>query len=120
VLEAAARSADGWNGWGLDLDGFAGRAARLAQLTRASGREPAEVATTWGGIALVGANAAELRSLEDARGSGGKTMEIWRGTVDDLRRFRDGVAASGATWLILALAGPADRLELIADALGTR
>ena len=47
----------------------------------------------------------------------GGSLSIWRGTVDDLRRLRDRVAAAGATWMIPLAAGPADRLELIIETL---
>jgi len=52
VLGVAARVADAWNGWGLDAEAFAAKAARLEEL--AGGRQ---VAPTWGGIAIVGAEA---------------------------------------------------------------
>jgi alkanesulfonate monooxygenase SsuD/methylene tetrahydromethanopterin reductase-like flavin-dependent oxidoreductase (luciferase family) len=116
IVRAAARAADGWNGWQLDAEGFAQRSALLAASAQEKGRNPSDVTPTWGGIVLVGENAADLRSLETERASRKAPMDIWRGTRDDLRRFRDTLAASGATWMIAATAGPADRLELIADA----
>ena len=46
-------------------------------------------------------------------------MEIWRGTVDDLRVLRDAVAAAGVggAWLVAVAAGPPDRSALIAATL---
>ena len=117
VLGVAARSADGWNGWGLDDAAFADRAARLARLAGDVGREPRDVPPTWGGILLVGEDRAALEALEADRAAKGLSMTVWRGTAEALRRFRDSLGAAGATWLIAVAAGPADRLELIASSL---
>jgi alkanesulfonate monooxygenase SsuD/methylene tetrahydromethanopterin reductase-like flavin-dependent oxidoreductase (luciferase family) len=117
ALAAAARTADGWNGWGLDEETFLGRAGELAEHARAAGRDPRDVPPTWAGIVLVGRDAAELGRLETDRVAKGLPMEIWRGTTDDLRRFRDRLDAAGTTWLITLAAGPADRVDLIAAML---
>ncbi len=117
VLGVAARAANAWNGWGLDAEAFAARAAALAELVRDAGRDRAEVPPTWGGIALVGEDAADLAALEADRAEKGLSMGIWRGTVDDLRGFRDRLDRAGCTWLVATAAGPADRLELIASTL---
>jgi hypothetical protein len=55
--------------------------------------------------------------LERERAERGGSLDIWRGTVDDLRRVRDHVAGLGCTWMIPLAAGPADRVELIAATL---
>jgi alkanesulfonate monooxygenase SsuD/methylene tetrahydromethanopterin reductase-like flavin-dependent oxidoreductase (luciferase family) len=117
VLEAAASSAEGWNGWGLPDDAFIERAARLNELVRARGRDPADVPPTWGGIALVGRDAIELASLEADRERRRLPMEIWRGTVDDLRRLARRLRSAGTTWFIVVPAGPPDRVELVAGAI---
>ncbi len=117
VVQVAARTAGGWNGWGMRLEAFTERAGQLAAATREAGRDPAEVPPTWAAIALVGENAAELERLERERAERGGSLDIWRGTVDDLRRVRDHVAGLGCTWMIPLAAGPADRVELIAATL---
>jgi alkanesulfonate monooxygenase SsuD/methylene tetrahydromethanopterin reductase-like flavin-dependent oxidoreductase (luciferase family) len=117
VLKAAARSADAWNGWGLHDDAFLERTARLAELTRACGRDPGAVPPTWGGIVLVGQDAAELASLETDRRRRGLPMEIWRGTVEDLRRLMERLRSAGTAWFLAVPAGPPDRTELIARTL---
>lgn len=117
VLGVAARAADAWNAWGLDAEAFAARAGDLARLAQEAGRAPEEVPPTWAGIALVGEDDASLRRLEEDRAAKGISMQIWRGTVDQLRGLRDAVAAAGGTWLIAVAAGPPDRSELIADTL---
>jgi len=116
-IGVAARAADGWNAWGLDAATFEARAAELTRLAAGAGRDPAEVPPTWGGIMLVGRDDSELATLEAERAGRGLGMDIWRGTVDDLRRFRDRVQGVGSTWLVAVAAGPADRSELLATTL---
>ena len=117
AMGVAARAADGWNAWGLEADTFVARAGELAGLTTGAGRDPAEVPPTWAGIMLVGRDANELATLEAERAGKGLGMDIWRGTADDLRRFRERVEGVGATWLIAVAAGPADRSEFLAATL---
>jgi alkanesulfonate monooxygenase SsuD/methylene tetrahydromethanopterin reductase-like flavin-dependent oxidoreductase (luciferase family) len=120
ALRAAARAADGWNGWGLDVDTFVARAAELSRLAGEAGRDPAEVPPTWAGIMLVGRDGAELGALEAERAAKGLPMDIWRGTTDDLRAFHDRLTAVGTTWLVALAAGPADRAHLLAATLRDR
>ncbi len=116
VIAVAARVADAWNGWGLDGAGFAAKAERLREL--AAGRE---VTPTWGGIALVGSDADDLDRLRRAREEKGMSLEgVWTGTADELRWFADELQAAGATWFIVLPAGPADRLDVIAEAFRAR
>lgn len=111
AVDLAARVADGWNGWGLDADGFAARVQRL----RATGRD---VTPTWGGIAVVGEDRADLdRLLRDRAGRGLSAGDAWTGTVEDLRAFADRLASAGCGWAIFLPGGPADRLDLIARTL---
>jgi alkanesulfonate monooxygenase SsuD/methylene tetrahydromethanopterin reductase-like flavin-dependent oxidoreductase (luciferase family) len=111
AVDLAARVADGWNGWGLDADGFASRAGRL----RAGGRD---VAATWGGIAVVGEDRLDLdRLLGDRADRGLSAGDAWTGTAEDLRRFVDRLAEAGCAWAIFLPGGPADRLDLIARTL---
>jgi alkanesulfonate monooxygenase SsuD/methylene tetrahydromethanopterin reductase-like flavin-dependent oxidoreductase (luciferase family) len=117
VARTAARAADAWNGWGMRTDAFIGRAAQVADWAREAGRDPAEVPPTWAGIVLLGRDAAELGSLEERRAESGGSLDIWRGTIDDLRRLRDRVTEAGATWMVPLAAGPPDRLDLIAETL---
>jgi alkanesulfonate monooxygenase SsuD/methylene tetrahydromethanopterin reductase-like flavin-dependent oxidoreductase (luciferase family) len=117
AVRAAARAADAWNGWGMADDAFVARVAELAAETAAAGRGPSEVPATWAAIALVGRNADELARLEGERADKGGSLDIWRGTTDDLRRLRDRLEEFGVTWMIPLAAGPADRVELIAETL---
>jgi alkanesulfonate monooxygenase SsuD/methylene tetrahydromethanopterin reductase-like flavin-dependent oxidoreductase (luciferase family) len=113
VLAIAARTADAWNGWGQDPDAFASSVARLRAL--ADGRE---VAPTWGGIALVGEDRADLDRLLAERDERGLPRDgLWTGTVDDLLVFAGRLAEAGAAWCIVLPVGPPDRLELIAGTL---
>jgi len=113
VLAVAARSADAWNGWGLDAAGFAAKADRLREL--ANGRE---VAATWGGIALVGEDEADLRALIAARHGNGLSLEgVWTGTAEALTGFAGELQDAGAAWFVVLPVGPPDRLDLIARTL---
>jgi len=117
VARAAARAADAWNGWGMPTEAFTTRARQLADWASEAGRDPAEVPPTWAGIVLVGRDGAELGSLEKRRAESGASLDIWRGTTDDLRRLRDRVTEVGATWMVPLAAGPTDRSDLIAETL---
>jgi alkanesulfonate monooxygenase SsuD/methylene tetrahydromethanopterin reductase-like flavin-dependent oxidoreductase (luciferase family) len=117
AIRAAARAADAWNAWGLDPDAFEVGARELADRARDAGRDPAEVPPTWAGIVLVGRDTVELRTLEAERSGKGLPMSIWRGTVDDLRAFRDRLTAVGTSWFVALAAGPPDRVDLIARTL---
>jgi alkanesulfonate monooxygenase SsuD/methylene tetrahydromethanopterin reductase-like flavin-dependent oxidoreductase (luciferase family) len=113
VLAAAARQADSWNGWGIDADGFRTAAGTLARL--AEGRE---IGVTWGGIVLVGDDAADLDRLRAEREARGLTMDVWQGTAADLRSFAARLEDAGASWLIAQPVGGDERLELVAGILG--
>jgi len=87
----AAADADGWNGWGIDLDTFADLAADVRD------RGGANVELSWGGQVLIG------RTPEEAAaklGRHGHRPGLVHGTVDDLRRHFDGLAEAGATWAV--------------------
>jgi alkanesulfonate monooxygenase SsuD/methylene tetrahydromethanopterin reductase-like flavin-dependent oxidoreductase (luciferase family) len=111
AVDIAARVADGWNGWGLDADVFAAKAERL----RAGGRD---VLATWGGIAVVGKDRADLeRLLADRADRGLSAGDVWTGTADELRDFAHRLEDGGCAYAILLPGGPADRLDLIARTL---
>jgi alkanesulfonate monooxygenase SsuD/methylene tetrahydromethanopterin reductase-like flavin-dependent oxidoreductase (luciferase family) len=113
MVRIAGRVADGWNGWGLEADGFAAKAALLREA--AEGRA---VAPTWGGITLVARDRDELDSLLAARAEKGLSVgPVWSGTAEDLRAFASRLGDHGAEWAIFLPAGPADRVELIAETL---
>jgi alkanesulfonate monooxygenase SsuD/methylene tetrahydromethanopterin reductase-like flavin-dependent oxidoreductase (luciferase family) len=113
VIGVAARAADAWNGWGLDIETFSAKAALLRE--RAEGRD---VAPTWGGIALVGEDRPDLDRLLAARQKKGLSLEgVWAGTAAGLRVFVDALEELGAEWFIALPVGPADRLDLIARTL---
>jgi alkanesulfonate monooxygenase SsuD/methylene tetrahydromethanopterin reductase-like flavin-dependent oxidoreductase (luciferase family) len=117
AVRAAARTADAWNGWGMADAAFAARVTQLAAEAAGAGRDPTEVPATWAAIALVGRDRQELGKLEVQRAKKGGSLDIWRGTTDDLRRLRDRLDGLGVTWIIALAAGPPDRVELIAETL---
>ncbi|MFL5800035.1 MAG: LLM class flavin-dependent oxidoreductase [Actinomycetota bacterium] len=116
VVRLAGAVADGWNGWGASAESFARKATLLAEEAGAAGRE---AEPTWAGIALVGEDEAEAGRLATARRERGMTSDdVWIGGAERFAEHVAGLAASGATWVIVVAAGPADRAELIARASG--
>lgn len=111
VIRMAGRLADGWNGWGLAVDGFRERAEFLFQEADAAGRT---AEATWAGIVLVGEDDAETQDLLDRRKGRGMDDRIWAGTTAQLTAFFLGLEGAGATWAVLVPAGPKDRAALIA------
>jgi alkanesulfonate monooxygenase SsuD/methylene tetrahydromethanopterin reductase-like flavin-dependent oxidoreductase (luciferase family) len=112
VIATAARSADAWNGWAMDADRFAEAARELRRV--ADGRP---VSPTWGGIALVGRDAAELERLRADRNAKGLSMDVWQGDVPAFRTFADRLREMGCSWIVVLPVGGDDRLEVVAEAL---
>jgi alkanesulfonate monooxygenase SsuD/methylene tetrahydromethanopterin reductase-like flavin-dependent oxidoreductase (luciferase family) len=112
VIAAAARSADAWNGWALGAERFEESAEELRRLS--DGRS---VAPTWGGIALVGRDGAELERLRRERADRGLSMDVWQGDAAAFRSFADRLGAAGCTWLVVLPVGGDDRIEGVAEAL---
>ena len=108
VVRLAAREADAWNGWQMEPDAFAGKVRLLRDA--AGGRS---VRATWAGVALVGRDDTEVAELLGARRRRGLAARAWTGTVASLRARIVDLEGAGASWVVLALAGPVDRLELV-------
>jgi alkanesulfonate monooxygenase SsuD/methylene tetrahydromethanopterin reductase-like flavin-dependent oxidoreductase (luciferase family) len=89
AVRAAAAEADGWNGWGTDVAGFAADAAGVAP-----GRE-----LSWGGQVLVARTGAGAEAKLRAQGA---RPGLLAGTVDDLAHHLQGLAAAGASWAVCA------------------
>jgi alkanesulfonate monooxygenase SsuD/methylene tetrahydromethanopterin reductase-like flavin-dependent oxidoreductase (luciferase family) len=111
VVRIAGRSADGWNGWGLDPEAFRIKADLLSDVAAGVGRK---AEATWAGIVLAGADPAETRELAERRRVRGLDDEAWTGTTEELTAFLRELEATGATWAVIVPAGPADRRQLIA------
>jgi alkanesulfonate monooxygenase SsuD/methylene tetrahydromethanopterin reductase-like flavin-dependent oxidoreductase (luciferase family) len=115
VVRLAARLADGWNGWGMEPEGFAAKCELLREA--ADGRDPEP---TWAGIVLVGEDEVEAERLRAARREKGMVEEgVWIGGAERFAEFADALEQAGARWLIAVPAGPPDRPDVIASALGT-
>jgi alkanesulfonate monooxygenase SsuD/methylene tetrahydromethanopterin reductase-like flavin-dependent oxidoreductase (luciferase family) len=110
VVRMAGRIADGWNGWGLDADRFAGKVAVLREA--AEGRS---VTPTWAGIVLAGSDEAETGDLLEKRKARGIDDDAWVGTTEQLTAFLSEIRAAGSGWAVMVLAGPADRRSLVAE-----
>ena len=108
VLRLAARDADAWNGWQMEPDAFAGAAGLLQE--EAGGRG---IEATWAGVALVGRDDAEVADLLETRRRRGLIARAWAGTTGSLLARIGDLERAGAAWVVLALAGPRDRLELV-------
>lgn len=112
VIRIAGRTADGWNGWGLDVPAFERKTAVLAEEADRAGRA---VEPTWAGIVLVGRDREETARLLERRRARGMNDEAWVGTAEELAGFLRGLAEAGATWAALVHAGPRDRRALVAE-----
>ncbi|MGH2641238.1 MAG: LLM class flavin-dependent oxidoreductase [Actinomycetota bacterium] len=113
VIATAARSADAWNGWAMDADGFAGAVRELRRV--ADGRP---VFPTWGGIALVGRDGADLERLRAERSAKGLSMDVWQGDGAAFRAFADRLREVDCSWIVVLPVGGDDRVEVVAEALG--
>ena len=117
----AARDADAWNGWGLTPEELAAALLEVGRAAEEAGRDPAEVAGTWGGQILVAESAAEARALLARWGSGRPAEEVGRVVAGDpaavLGRLAE-LGEAGATWCVLApVGGPgAPMRALLAEA----
>jgi alkanesulfonate monooxygenase SsuD/methylene tetrahydromethanopterin reductase-like flavin-dependent oxidoreductase (luciferase family) len=112
LIAAAARSADAWNGWAMDAEGFEAAAGELRRL--AGGRL---VVPTWGGIVLVGTDEDDLERLREERRAKELSMDVWQGTADDFRSFADRLGEVGCSWIIVLPVGGDDRIQVVAGAL---
>ena len=112
VIGVAARSADAWNGWAMDVERFE---AAVGELRRLAGGRP--VAPTWGGIALVGTDEDDLERLREERRAKGLSMDVWQGSADDLRSFAVRLGEAGCSWVIVLPVGGEDRIDVVAEAL---
>jgi alkanesulfonate monooxygenase SsuD/methylene tetrahydromethanopterin reductase-like flavin-dependent oxidoreductase (luciferase family) len=118
AVRSAARLADGWNGWGLSLDVFEARLATLRREEHELGAGSGRVDATWGGVALVGRDGDELSALLERRTAAGRPPppDAWIVDVDGLVANLTHLRDAGAAWAILLLSGPADRVDLVAEA----
>jgi alkanesulfonate monooxygenase SsuD/methylene tetrahydromethanopterin reductase-like flavin-dependent oxidoreductase (luciferase family) len=113
VVRIAGSLADGWNGWGLSPQKFGDKAELLAQEAAAGGRE---LDATWAGIVLVGEDEVEAARLVEARTARGMSDGVaWAGSAERFVEHLHELADAGASWVILVLAGPAGRRELVAE-----
>ena len=114
VVRIAARSADGWNGWGVPPDAFEAKAAILTEEAGRVGR-PSVPTATWAGIVLVGEDEKEAAALAEQRAGSGVDALAWVGPAEEFAGYLEELAAAGAEWAILVLTGPPDRRDLVAE-----
>lgn len=110
TVRAAAREADGWNAWGIDLQAF----SRLVEVLRGeAGSRPVEA--TWGGVVVVGRDEDEARSLAERRRARRAEAEAFAGGPEALVGWLRDWEEAGAAWMILLAAGGMAPMELIGE-----
>lgn len=113
VVRMAGRVADGWNGWALAPDAFRAKAEILREEGDLAGRNPQ---ATWAGIVLVAEDQEEAgRLLAERKRRGMADGVAWAGPAEGFAGYLRELAAAGATWAIMVLAGPGDRRRLMAE-----
>ena len=110
VLEVAGRIADGWNGWGANLDAFVEDAAKVRSV---AGTRAFEI--SWAGqVMLAGTDEAAREALGDR-----DPTQFVTGGPETIRRGFSRAIEAGATHLIAALptAGRPGAYEALAEAI---
>ena len=103
AVRIAAEQADGWNRWGGGPESFAAAAERVRAEVVNAGRDPAAFTATWGGLAVLAPNAADVAAkVERLRGD---RPGIVRGDPPEVADQIAAYGAAGAAWVIL---GPID------------
>jgi alkanesulfonate monooxygenase SsuD/methylene tetrahydromethanopterin reductase-like flavin-dependent oxidoreductase (luciferase family) len=113
VVRIAARVADGWNGWGPDAEEFTARTRLLHEEAARAGRDGVEA--TWSGIVLVAASEEEADAGVRDRDARGMAPVAWSGGAERFVAFLGDLAAAGATWAVVVLAGPPGGRALLAE-----
>jgi len=113
-----ATTADGWNTWGGTPSRFAVAAGKVRAALGAAGRDTAEFALTWGGLAVLAPTQAEAAAKWDRLGRG--RIGIVHGPPPEVAQQIAAYAEAGAAWVIL---GPIDSADpsnaaLLGEAVG--
>lgn len=104
----AGRLADGWNGWALTPEELAAALVEVRRAAEDAGRDPAEVAGTWGGRVLVGEDAAEARRLLSRWGPSRPADTVARTVAGDPAAVAGRLAElkqAGADWCVVTPVG---------------
>ena len=94
VVRLAARSADGWNGWGASPENFRAKAALLREEAERAGRD-GPVQATWAGIVVVGEDEAEAKALAKEREAKGIDALGFHGSAEGFAQFLEDLADGG-------------------------
>jgi alkanesulfonate monooxygenase SsuD/methylene tetrahydromethanopterin reductase-like flavin-dependent oxidoreductase (luciferase family) len=110
LLEVAGRIADGWNGWGANLDTFADDAAKVLAI---AGERPFKV--SWAGQVILGADDADAHAKLGQR----DPAQYVVGGPETVRTQLGRAIGAGASHLIVALpdAGLEGNYEALAEAV---
>lgn len=111
VLEVAGRIADGWNGWGANLDAFAEDAAKVRSI---AGTRAFEI--SWAGQVVLGDTDQAARDELGDR----DPAQFVTGGPETIRSCFSRAIEAGATHLVAALpvAGKPGAYEALAEAVG--
>jgi alkanesulfonate monooxygenase SsuD/methylene tetrahydromethanopterin reductase-like flavin-dependent oxidoreductase (luciferase family) len=104
----AGATADAWNAWGALPEELATGLADVQRSAERSGRDPAAVAATWGGQALIDPDPDGARARLAAWGAGRDPGEVARTLCGDPAAVMDRLAAlraAGASWCVLSMVG---------------
>jgi alkanesulfonate monooxygenase SsuD/methylene tetrahydromethanopterin reductase-like flavin-dependent oxidoreductase (luciferase family) len=112
IARIAAREADGWNAWNVDVATFESRVRLLR--AEADGRP---VEPTWAGPVVVGRDSEEAEHLATQRRRRGSSKEAFAGDARATAAWLERLAGAGASWAILQAAGGADRIDVIGEEL---
>lgn len=99
VAEFAGLAADGWNAWGVPVEGFAESAERATAV--AAGRS---IELSWGGGVVLGASEGDVRSRLGRRDPSGLLV----GAPERIAASLGALAGAGANHLIASLPSPID------------
>ncbi|MFL6220570.1 MAG: LLM class flavin-dependent oxidoreductase, partial [Actinomycetes bacterium] len=121
--ELAGRLADAWNGWARTPEELAAGLAAVRRAAERAGRDPAGVAGTWGGQALVAPEPREAEARLARWGAGrppGEAARVLAGDPETVTARLRALADAGAAWCVVAfVGGPAAEMRaLLADAVG--
>jgi alkanesulfonate monooxygenase SsuD/methylene tetrahydromethanopterin reductase-like flavin-dependent oxidoreductase (luciferase family) len=106
AVRVAAARAGGWNRWGGGPSAFAAAVERVRAEVANCRRDPGDFTCTWGGLAVLGASAAEAAAKRDRLG--GNRPGIVSGDPAAAAEQIAAYAAAGAAWVIL---GPIDSAD---------
>ena len=97
LLEVAGRIADGWNGWGANMETFASDARKVIELAAER-----DFTVSWAGQVLIRDTDAEAKAAWGDR----DPLQVVMGSPETVRGILDDAVGAGAQWLIASFPKP--------------